>query len=393
MALRERLHAWKTRWKRGVPLLVSRRFSDSDAFFDPQAWQKQSYVGTTIARRTVTIARTVLLGVIMLFVWQAFRVQILTGQEFRTLAERNRLRTIPLPAARGIFYDAKNRALVENVPNFSATLLYADLPSSSTQRDAIGASVARFGISEDTWQQAIVSGRTTPFSEVPLGQSLSYDQAIALTVLTPHLPGIHVRTATQRYYLPDGGPKDSFAHVFGYVGAISPEEYRAKRDLGYLFTDVVGKTAAEASFESLLHGTPGFKRVETDAVGRVRRIVAYTEPKDGYDIRLTIDARVQQKLEEIMKDQVARAGARRASAVLMDPRDGSIRALVSLPGFDPNIFSAGVRSDVYDALTHDDARPLIPRAINGSFPSGSTFKPVVATAFSSRAGWTPTTTL
>lgn len=322
---------------------------------------------------------------------RAFWMQIIDGGGYRLRAEQNRLRQDVLPAKRGIIRDRNGTILAANTPSFDVQLVPWLLPKNAETRDELLGNVGRIiglGIGDIT---AAIASSTDPAQSMTLKRDIPYDRAIALNILVGDDPALHVVTGSKRQY-PLSSGLQSLSHVLGYVGAISREELDKKSD-AYRQTDVIGKTGVEASFEQDLRGQSGERVHEVDAKNRVTSLVGDRAPVNGQDVYLTLDARLQQSAEAALKKELEAAHLRRGAVVAMDPRDGSILAIVSLPAYDDNLFSGSISSTLYMALLKDEDHPLLPRAWAGVYPSGSTVKPVVAVAALAEKVITPNTTV
>jgi penicillin-binding protein 2 len=350
------------------------------------------YVGLTVPHRRFFVLSMVCLALFLLFTVRAFVVQVVSGAQYQSLAEGNRLRIVRIPAARGILFDRNGTPLVENAASFGVSITAADLPTDQKTLNDARDTLARYGISREEWDATLSAAKRTPFEIVAFGNRLSYEQAVSLEVAAVHFSGLSVHIATERRVL-DGATEESMAHLIGYIGRISPNEFATRKGGEYSQNDRLGKTGLEQSLETTLRGRRGYRQIEVDAVGRERRIISAGVPQNGTNVRLSIDAQAQEFLEQRVKDALRQSGARRAAAVAMDPQNGEIIALVSLPGYDPNLFSAGISSSTYAALHANPDHPLFPRAIAGQYPSGSTFKPIVAVAALAEKIITPQTTV
>lgn len=337
------------------------------------------YLRLTVPRRRFLVVSLICAAIFLLFTMRAFAVQILLGARYQSLAEGNRLRIVRLPAARGILFDRTGIPLVENAASFGVSLTAADLPEDLATLQAIKETLFRYGISEEEWGTALDAAKQTPFEAVPIGNRLSYEQAVSLEVAAIHFSGISVHITTERHILGEA-TEESLAHLIGYTGRISESEFAEKKSAEYSQNDRLGKTGLEFSLETNLRGTRGYRQIEVDALGRERRIIAAEQPENGLNVRLSIDVESQRVLEQSVREGLQHGAARRGAAIAMDPRDGHILALVSLPGYDPNLFSGGIASSTYAEISEDPDHPLFPRAVAGQYPSGSTFKPVVAIA-------------
>lgn len=358
------------------------RFDVTDAAAqDPDAQQERpQYLGVAISRRRLRVLLIALLCAFGVLTARAAQLQVFSGEEHRTRAERNRIRVLPTPAVRGVFFDRAGTPLVSNVPSFTLTVTAADLPEDPAERARVLRDAARLARTEAAdMEAAVAEARRTPYVPVAVENDVAYDDAVRLSVVAERLPGIGVAVDTVRQYA--GAPDlASLGHLFGYVGKITEDAYAAALPGTYLLNDRIGRSGIEAAFEPLLRGRFGTRQVEVDALGREQRTVAERPPEDGASIRLTLDAAAQERLERALTAAARRTGSTRAAAVALDPRDGGVIALVSLPGYDHNLFSGGVSSSTYRALNEDPDRPLFARAISGLYPSGSTIKPLVAAA-------------
>jgi penicillin-binding protein 2 len=169
-----------------------------------------------------------------------------------------------------------------------------------------------------------------------------------------------------------------FSHILGYEGKIRQDELADRPD--YLPTDGIGRQGIEKQYESVLRGNRGFLQAEVDSLGRVKRELGVQDPQRGADLTLQIDAGLQKKLFDSLQSQLDAGGMKSGAAMAVDPRDGSVLALVSIPSYDNNLFAEGISADAYKALSEDPSKPLFNRVIAGEYPPGSTIKPVIAAA-------------
>ncbi|MEP7162886.1 MAG: penicillin-binding protein 2 [Candidatus Moraniibacteriota bacterium] len=311
--------------------------------------------------------------VLLLLGARFFYLNVIEGNHYQEIAENNSLRSLVIPAPRGIIYDRYGKALVENLPSIDAILIPADLPSDSGERSALlGRMRSLLSLDDEAW--ADMNDRLALGTPFPLKENLSQDEVILLINRRKELSALTLfRTARRHYVL---GP--TFAHVLGYEGKIKREELTEHPE--YLLTDSIGKQGIEKSYESFLRGKHGAQRVEVDALGQVKKALGILPPEPGSDLRLNIDADLQEKTEAALSGWLASHNLKRAVAIALDPRDGSVLSLVSLPSYDNNLFSKGISTVEYRALADDSSFPLFNRAISGTYPPGSTIKPLLATA-------------
>lgn len=306
---------------------------------------------------------------------RVFYLSIIKGSEYQAAALRNSLRALVLPAPRGIVYDISGKPLVRNVPSIDMVLIPADIPTDSEAREKIRMTLSHdFGI-EDVLLAEILS-RIDMRSTLPilLKEKLTQEETLLFLSRSHNFPGVSLYKTTERNYL------DSliFSHVLGYEGKIRKEELVAHPE--YLLTDSIGKQGLEKSYESMLRGKHGFERVEVDAFGKIKKALGIVQPIPGNDLILNIDADLQKKTFDSLQAILEKNELKRAAAVIIDPRSGAVRALVSLPSFDNNLFSGGISGEEYKKLIEDPSEPLFNRAVSGEYPPGSTIKPVLAAA-------------
>jgi penicillin-binding protein 2 len=224
--------------------------------------------------------------------------------------------------------------------------------------------------------------RRRPYEAVPLRFHLTEEERAVLAVNRYHLPGVVVDAQLLRYY-PHG---ELFSHALGYVGRISENETYDLDEVNYRGTFHIGKVGVEKFYEDKLHGTVGYQNVETNAHGRVLRVLERHNPTPGTDLVLHLDARIQQAAFDALD-------GRRGAVVAIDPRTGGVLALVSNPGFDTNLFVNGISTKNYSALRDSPDVPLFNRAVQGQYPPGSTIKPMMAMAGLDSGLVTPETTV
>ncbi|MCI0479033.1 penicillin-binding protein 2 [Candidatus Uhrbacteria bacterium] len=337
------------------------------------------YLGIAIPSARFRLVSAVIFGVVGLLLARAFWMQIGEGDRYRELAERNRLRHESLPARRGIVRDRDGLVLAENIPSFDVRVTERQLPLDAEARAELLGTVGReVGITVGDIERVFASS-TDPDDAVILKRDVPYERAVAVKILAADEPAIDVVVGSKRRY-PMSTETPTLSHLLGYVSGITREELDARREQGYRQTDLVGKTGVESSYEHVLRGTAGERAYEVDSRHRVTAVVGEREPVDGEDLYLTVSLPLQQRVERILRDGLERAEVSRGTAVVMDPRDGSILAVTSLPSYDNNFFSGTVSSTAYQALIADEDHPLLPRAWAGQYPSGSTVKPVIAAA-------------
>ena len=316
-------------------------------------------------RRALVGFLGVLLGLGALGGWY-FRLQVLRHDEFATRSEANRLRLVPVAPARGLIYDRKGRILADNI---AAWRLEA-VPERAGDGAALLARLQGV-VALDAEQQAqfLRDYRAArPFKPVTLKLRVPDEEAARFAVNRWRFPGVELVPYLGRIY-PYGA---LFAHVVGYVGRIDDKDLAAMGDIGGAYTHT-GKTGLERYYETLLRGKPGYRRLETNVAGRTVRALDTVPAVPGTDLRLSIDAELQQAMVDAFGDL-------EGSALAVDPRSGEILAMVSLPSFDPNLFVNGISHADFQALNDNPSRPQFNRIVLGGVAPGSTIKPLTALA-------------
>ncbi|TFH71482.1 penicillin-binding protein 2 [Gammaproteobacteria bacterium LSUCC0112] len=321
------------------------------------------------SRRLVVACAVVALLALILISWM-INLQFINHSYYSERSEGNRLHSQFIPPTRGLIYDRNGVLLADNRPIFNLTVvreLATEFDSSlALLREEIGLS------DEELEQyQARLSRRAVPMTSVPLKFKLTDEEIAHIAVNQHKLPGLAVEAQLVRYY-PFG---ESVAHALGYVSEINREELQAMSEeqvLDYRGTNQIGKTGIEKTYEDYLHGSVGFETVEKNNRGRVTRVLGRTDPIPGMDVQLHIDVALQRAAE-------AALGDRRGAIVAIEPSTGGILAMVSKPGYDPNLFVTGISRDQLAALNNSRHSPMFNRAVNSRVP-GSTIKPFIGLA-------------
>ena len=285
-----------------------------------------------------------------------------------TVSENNRVHVLPIPPERGFIYDRNGVLLADNQPSFNMTITRERAGDTAKVLDSV---ISILHLPEEdraVFAKAMKQARH-PFDPSTLLYELTEDQIALLAVNQFRLPGIDVEAQFVRHY-PQG---DHFAHSVGYVGRINEKEAKQLNATQYRGTQSIGKTGIERFYENELHGQVGFEEVETNAQGRVMRVLRHTDAVAGKNIVLSLDIKLQEAAEDALGD-------RRGSIIALDPKTGEVLAMVSKPSFDPNLFVTGISSRDYSGLRDSIDKPLFNRALRGLYAPGSTIKPEVAIA-------------
>ena len=330
-----------------------------------------------IINQRVLIAIAFILLMVFFLLTRLAYLQLFKHSYYTNLSKQNRIEIVPIAPVRGLIYDRNGVLLARNVPVFSLDVI----PSETTDiKQTVEALSALLPISEDQRKVFYKTLRQQRrFQSIPLILKLTEEQIAIFSVNRYRFPGVEVKARMLRDY-PKG---DEFAHVIGYVGRINAAEFAKLDETNYSTSDYIGKTGLEAYYENELHGQVGFKQIEIDASGNIVRTLKVIPPVPGKTLRLTIDERLQTVA-------IKAFGNFHGAMVAIDPNNGDVLAMVSVPGFDPNLFVQGITQTDYDYFRNDPARPMYNRALNGLYPAGSTIKPFIAVAALGEDVVTPT---
>ncbi|MFH1314856.1 MAG: penicillin-binding protein 2 [Candidatus Uhrbacteria bacterium] len=306
-------------------------------------------------------------------------LQIIRGDYYYALAEGNRIRIENIPAIRGVVYDRNLNLLVENVPSFTITITADDLPDDTEERDQVlNVTAEIINIPRGEIEAILAEYKDVYYQAVPIARNVSHEKTMAIASQNQLLPGVDYLLTTERAYATDAAR--SLSHILGFMGKLDPDEIDLRLQQGYARTDEIGKQGIEETYEQLLRGQVGEKIVEVDALGNEIVIINEEQPVEGQNIIMAIDSELQSFIEMRLSEYQDKNKNIKASVIALDPNNGQVLSLVSLPSFDSNDFVGGINSSIYHSLISDPDQPLFPRAIAGEYPSGSTFKPVVAVA-------------
>ncbi|MCH8248301.1 MAG: penicillin-binding protein 2 [Proteobacteria bacterium] len=311
-----------------------------------------------------------------LVVARLVQLQVFNHELFAEKSQGNRVRIEPVPPIRGLVFDRKGRVIAENLPAYQLELIPEQVDDID---DTLNRLAAINLIEPDDIPRFKELSRSGPqFKPITLKFRLTDEEIANFAIQRPRFPGIDFRPRLVRHY-PNG---ELFAHAVGYVGALSAGDLRRLDSARYAGTSHTGKTGVESSFENDLHGYAGFRHLITNARGRqipadsrelLDSLPMDETPRPGSNIYLSLDLDLQQ----VAYDALA---GRRGAVVALDPTNGEILALVSTPSFDPNLFAVGMSTAQYGELQDNLDRPLFNRAVRGTYPPGSTIKPMLSLA-------------
>ncbi len=315
----------------------------------------------------LAVAQYVIVALLLVLVSGLWRLQVLGAQNYRALAEQNRVRKVPILAPRGRLFDREGRVLVDNYPSVSCFLvreqgrdMTADLPL-----------IARgLHMEVEQLESILRRYRTAPiYQPLPLKQDLSPDEQAFIEAHLNELPELETIDEQRRLY-----PRDNFAaHLIGYVGEVSEDMLNDSKYAYYMPGDVVGKSGVEETYDQILRGRDGSRDVVVDSHGREVGRLGKEPAVGGQNLKLTIDNDIQRAAELALGD-------RNGAIIALDPRTGEVLAMVSHPSFDPNAFAIRIHRGEWNKLITDPDHPLMNKAIQAQLAPGSTFKIIMATA-------------
>ena len=329
---------------------------EEQAFSDP-ARERQIFVGRALLASFLILVFTAVL------IARYFDLQINQHQDFVTQSDNNRVHLRPNPPARGVIYDRNGEILADNQSVSNLTIIRERSGDLDELIENISALVPLSESDVKRFYKRLK--RRRPFEQTPLKFNLSEQEQAILAVNEHRLDGVKVSARLSRFY-----PKRGlFAHVVGYVGRINEREITLIDPIQYSGTDSIGKVGLEKFYEDSLLGNVGSEHVETNARGRVMRVLDKVDPDSGSDLVLHVDS----KLQQIAFDAFA---GERGALVAMDIKTGGVLAMVSAPSYDANLFVSGISQKNYSRLLNSADNPMFNRAIQGQYPPGSTVKPL-----------------
>jgi len=317
-----------------------------------------------ISQRGITalIFMTIL---ILLLVLRLGYLQVVKNNMYSTLSQKNWLDLVPIEPTRGLIYDRNGVLLAENIPVFSLDVI----PFKVDDVPKMLANISKIIPLTDTdiaqFQKELKQHRR--FDEIPLKIRLSEAEVARFYENQYHFPGVLIKARLMRHY-PYG---DKFSHVLGYVGRINLDELTTIDATNYSASNYIGKLGIEKFYEDVLHGKVGYEQAENDASGEPIRVINQIKPIPGKNLYLTIDSGLQLAAEEALSGY-------RGAIVIIQPSTGQVLAIVSQPGFDPNLFVTGISSTDFKSLQQSLDKPLYNRALRGLYPLASTIKPFLA---------------
>ncbi len=306
----------------------------------------------------------------LIFFTRIFYLTVVRGDHYNEVSRKNFIRTIPIEAPRGKIFDRKNKQLVFNIPSTDLVIRVGE-DIAQTDTSLYFGLTSLFDLSEEELQTKIEYAKKTSYTEVLLKENIAREEILRFSERETEFPGISLKNTVSRRY----EESSIFSHIIGYENSLTAEDIPLYPH--YLLTDSLGRQGLEKEYENYLRGKHGARRIEVDALGRVRREISSQPPVLGNDLFLSLDGDLQKVLFESMKEELEKNGLSRGAAVAMNPKNGEILALVSFPSYDNNIFSDR-NNALYPLISQDVHQPLFNRVVSGKYPPASTIKSVLA---------------
>jgi len=350
-------------------LFTRRGRSDGSALASPELKNpgREAYLfrrRLTIAAGLVTIALFGLFG-------RFFYLQVVQHRHYQTLAETNRIAIVPIVPNRGVIRDRNGIVLAQSFSAYTLEIQPARVKDLDRTIDALAEVVEIQARDRRRFKKLMDESKS--FDSLPIRTKLTDNEVARFAANRYRFPGVEIKARLFRQY-----PYAELAsHVVGYIGRINDRDIVRIEEWGesanYKGSDYIGKVGIELSYERELHGTTGVEEVEVDSGGRAVRTLSRVAPVSGNDLTLTLDIKLQEVAE-------AAFGTRRGALVALDPASGEVLAMVSKPGYDPNLFVDGIDSANWELLNESPDKPLLNRPLRGAYPPGSTIKPFLALA-------------
>jgi len=322
-------------------------------------------------QRRLTVAGVIVLCAFFLLFARFFWLQVIQHDYYRTRAEDNRISLVPILPNRGLILDRNGVVMARNYSAYTLEITPSRAGDLEKAVDGLAQIIDIQPKDRKRFKKMLEESKN--FESLPIRTRLSDEEVARFIANRYRFPGVDIKARLFRQY----PYAESASHLLGYIGRINDHDLERieekDAETNYRGTEHFGKTGLELKYEFDLHGQTGFEKVEIDAGGRAVRVLSSVPPVSGNNLTLTVDSALQSVAEQSF-------GGRRGALVAIDPSTGGILALVSMPGYDPNLFVDGIDPQNWDALNTSPDKPMVNRALNGTYPPGSTFKPYMALA-------------
>lgn len=320
-------------------------------------WLKQRIMGVCIC---------VIFAFSILFL-RSIYLQIIKGEEFRLLSEKNAVRLTGIKAPRGLIFDRNKNLLVDNRPSFNLKIMLED---TGNVKETISKLSKMLEVpAEDLMKKISDAGSGAFYKPVVLRDDITRDHLAVIEAHKFDLPGVFIDIEPSRHYI----YKKIASHMLGYLGEVNNDELLSGKYPNVKSGDFIGRYGVEKSFENYLQGKRGGRQIEVDANGRTIKVLKTVEPVTGFDLKMTIDFDLQQTAEKMLEEK-------HGAVVALDPNTGDVLVMASAPSFDQNDFVGGISSKKWKALMSDRGKPMTNKAIQGEYPPASTYKIITSIA-------------
>lgn len=348
-----------------------------EVFLDKMAQEKEAELGISEKKFEVKIKEKIIyaiLGIFFIllvaFFSKVFYLQLIEGEELYIAAQSNKAKISLIRPERGIIYDKNFKKMVSNSPAYD--LVCDKRNYYESKEDFLQKIIALSEILDIKYNELENKISTATESKVLISENLNHENLLVLESKMAELSDCQIEKNTVRNY----AQSKQFSHLLGYINRVSLEDLRGGKN--YTSSDNIGKTGIEKYYEEFLRGTPGKNEIIKDALGYKRSDRVLSEPEQGYNIVLNIDADLQAKVYDSLEKSIKNIGAKKGAAVALNPQNGAVLAMVSYPSYDNNVFSFGISQSDFDKLQKDSSQPFFNRAISAQYPTGSTIKPFLA---------------
>lgn len=305
-------------------------------------------------------------------------MQIISYNYYKLRAEENMMRVVEIPAPRGLIFDRNKKIIVDNRPEFQIVAVCDQIQKLNSVVKKLSTILK---LDEIEIRKKIITADKNGLDSAVIKNGLKWEEVLAVSEVIDELEGIYLETTTKRVYkLGDKG-----CHFTGYTGEVTEDDIKTLNNKGYKNGDIIGKIGVEKEYDLYLRGIRGERRLQVDVAGNILKNLKKIEPQRGCSLNLTIDADLQKEAFKALTDATSaikrnNGSASPASVVVLDATNGGIMALVSYPGYDPNVFERGIKQKEYDKLIKSREYPLVNRILCSGYPPASTFKLITATA-------------
>lgn len=354
----------------------SKNVTEFEEIFVGSTQKEVSKIEYLIDNKKIEATKIIFFIIFFLLFLQAAYLQIIKGNYYMEISERNYTRTTALKSPRGIIYDKNLKQVVFNVPVFDLVIIPYDF---FKERDKINEKIASLseiaGISKDDFNEKTKEADPLLYQPFLILENIDKEDALIIEEKIKNIDGVELEKSSIRSYV----DSNYFSNIIGYNGKISEDEIKEHPD--YLLNDKIGKNGLELIYEKQLRGIYGKQEIEVDSFGKKIKIIEQEDCKSGDNLVLNIDSELQKKIYDETAKIVEKLKTNNGAAVVaINPKNGAVLALVSFPSYNNNLFAEGISNGDYDRLLSDEMKPLFNKAISGEYPPGSTIKPLIGAA-------------